>query len=201
MSLMQSNSSLWQLAKDRTRLPRLITGGKSAGRHGMVKQIMLINAALYGLYVVGNGPQNLIYRKYFTLEGSSSITSLQLCHFSHTSFWSFLINSGALYTLGNMHARKFGCGHFVGVIGCSAAAATVLGMMHVYNNNEQTIAGGMGITAGLVTYNAFANPSWFKWMRLHPYMWLTGLALYGAYGNDKAAIGGIAGGYLAFLLL
>ena len=175
--------------------------GKTCGRHGMIKRLVLINTVMFGAYTVMNGSEKMLYKKYFTLAGESSITSIPLCHFSHTNAFSFLFNSAALYTLGNMHARKYGCGHFVGVLGASCVAATALGLMHVYNNNEATIAGGMGATAGLVTYNAFKNPAWFKWMRLHPYMWLTALALYGAYGNDKAAIGGMAGGYVAFMLM
>ena len=81
------------------------------------------------------------------------------------------------------------------------AAASVLGAYHVFNHNEKTIAGGAAMTAGLVTYNAFKNPSFFTFMRLHPYTWLTALTLYGAYGNDKAVQGGIAGGFLALFLL
>ena len=34
-----------------------------------------------------------------------------------------------------------------------------------------------------------------------PLVLLSTLALYSAYNNDRACIGGIAGGYLAFLLL
>ena len=194
------NQPLWNLAKDKVRLPPMLTG-KTCGRHGMVKRLLLVNTVLFGGYCLMNGPQGMLFKKYFTLSGESSITSLPLCHFSNTNAISFLFNSAALYTIGNLHAKKFGCGHFVGVLGMSCAAATALGVMHVYNNNEPTIAGGMAATSGLVTYNAFKNPQWFKWMRLHPYMWLSALALYGAFGNDKAAIGGMAGGYLAFLLM
>ena len=79
--------------------------------------------------------------------------------------------------------------------------ATLLGVYHVYQNNEPTIAGGMSMTAGLITYNVFKNPQWFTMLRIHPYLWLAALTMYGSFGNDKAAIGGIAGGYLAFLFL
>ena len=59
----------------------------------------------------------------------------------------------------------------------------------------------MGGSAALITYNVFANGKWVNFMRIPPYVWLAALATYGAFGNDKAAIGGIAGGYLAFLFL
>ena len=87
------------------------------------------------------------------------------------------------------------------VFGLGCAAASVLGLMDVRNNAHQVIAGGMGGSAALITYNVFANGSWVNFMRVHPYLWLTALATYGAFGNDKAAVGGIAGGYLAFLFL
>ena len=200
MSLINVDSKLWGLAKDRLRLPRMITGHTS-GRHGMVKRLVQVSAGLYGAYFLASGPVGLMYKKHFTLQGDSSILSLPLCHFSHTNMATFLFNSGILWTIGNMHAKKFGCAHFTSVLGISCAAATALGVYHVMNNNEPTIAGGMAASAGLVTYNVFANPHWFKVMRLHPYSWVAAFALYGAFGNDKAAVGGIAGGYLAFLFL
>ena len=87
------------------------------------------------------------------------------------------------------------------VFGLGCGVASLLGLMDVRNNAHQVIAGGMGGSAALITYNCFANGGWMSFMRMHPYMWLTALAAYGAYGNDKAAIGGIAGGYLAFMFL
>ena len=57
----------------------------------------------------------------------------------------------------------------------------------------------MAGTAGLITYNYFANPQWLRFGNVNPMFWLAGLTVYGVYGEDKAAIGGIAGGYLAFL--
>ena len=61
----------------------------------------------------------------------------------------------------------------------------------------------MAGTAGLITYNAFANPQWFRFAGsygVNPMVWLALLTFYGGYCGDKAAVGGIAGGYLAFLL-
>ena len=81
----------------------------------------------------------------------------------------------------------------------STVTASVLGIAYLRKNNEEVIAGGMASSAGLITYNAFRNPQWFKFLRLHPLSWVGALALYGAY-YDKAAVGGVAGGYLAFLL-
>ena len=108
---------------------------------------------------------------------------------------------GVLWSVGNLHAKRFGCSHFVKVMGLSMVAGTALGLWSVMRNNEPTIAGGMAASAGLITYNVFANPHWFKLMNMHPYFWLVAGCMYGSFYNDKAAIGGIAGGYLAFMLL
>ena len=86
------------------------------------------------------------------------------------------------------------------VYGLSCALATVLGFMDVRKNAHEVIAGGMAGTAGLITYNCFANPAFFRFRHANPLFVLSGLALYAAFYNDKAAVGGIAGGYLAFLL-
>ena len=58
----------------------------------------------------------------------------------------------------------------------------------------------MASSAGLVTYNVMRNPNWFNFLRLPAVFWVAALALYGGFYNDKAAVGGVAGGYLAFLL-
>ena len=58
----------------------------------------------------------------------------------------------------------------------------------------------MASSAGLITYNCFRNPNWFKFARVPSLFWVVALAMYGGYYNDKAAVGGVAGGYLAFLL-
>ena len=133
-----------------------------------------------------SGPLALQYKKHMTLEGNSSILSLPLCHFSNTSPFSFLVNMSTIYFLGNLHAKHFGCAHFVTVMGISMLTATALGLYHIRHNNEPTIAGGMAITSGLITYNVFKNPNWFSFMRLHPYLWMTALVLYGSFENDKA---------------
>jgi hypothetical protein len=55
-------------------------------------------------------------------------------------------------------------------------------------------------TSGLITYNAFANPAWFRFAGVTPMAWLALLTFYGGCYGDKATVGGVAGGYLAFLL-
>ena len=56
----------------------------------------------------------------------------------------------------------------------------------------------MAPAAGLIAYNVFRNPGWFKYA-LSPMSLLVVMVMYGAFYNDRAAIGGIGMGYLAFI--
>ena len=87
------------------------------------------------------------------------------------------------------------------LLGLSALTASVLGVIDVRSNPRQVIAGSMAASAGLITYNLFQNAHWFRFTKLNPFMILALMTLYGVYWNDKAAIGGMAGGYLALYLL
>ena len=111
-----------------------------------------------------------------------------------------IFNSTVLWTIGNYHVKKYGCGRFAYLLGLSCLAGSALGLYEVRYNARKVISGSMAFSASLITYNVFANPHWFTILRIHPAFWLGGLALYGAYENDKACIGGIAAGYLALLL-
>ena len=196
-----ANKHLYQLAKAKIPLPSL-SNPMMAGvaRHGMIKQLVGLNVGFFAGYTLMTGPMGLIYKKYFTLDGNSSILSLPLCHFGHTSAISLLINSAALWTLGHWHVTKYGCTHFMTVVGLSCLLATALGAVEVRGDAQQQIAGGMAGTAGLISYSVFANPNWLMFKGMNPFIWLSLLTLYGAYGKDKAVVGGVAGGYLAFLL-
>ena len=87
----------------------------------------------------------------------------------------------------------------VSSLGC--AIASTLAVLHLRNNNtENVIAGATAGNAALITYNAIKNPAAFTYFRVHPLTWVAALSLYGVYNSDQAAMGGVAGGYLAFLL-
>lgn len=64
------------------------------------------------------------------------------------------------------------------------------------------MAGCIGGTSALITYNVFANPHWFNAVRFvpHPFVLLALLSIYGAQENDKGIIGGVMGGFAAFML-
>ena len=60
----------------------------------------------------------------------------------------------------------------------------------------------MAGSSALITYNLFCNPQWFNYVKYchHPMVLLALLTMYGTYTNDKAILGGVAGGYAAMTL-
>ena len=95
---------------------------------------------------------------------------------------------------------KYGCTHFMTVYGLSCILGSALGIMDARQNAHQVIAGGMAGSAGLITYNCFANPHFLRFRYAYPLLVLSALTYYAATSGDKAAVGGISAGYLAFLL-
>ena len=96
-------------------------------RHGVVKQLVGVNAVLFGGYFLANGPLGLIYKNHFTLGPNSSVLSVGLSHFGHTSTPAFLFNSFVLWTIGNYHAKQYGCTRLAKLLGLSCGIASVLG--------------------------------------------------------------------------
>ncbi len=83
-------------------------------------------------------------------------------------------------------------------MGASALGGSVLTGLYLRNHEDLVQAGGMSFSAGLIAYHAFKNPGWIKYgFKAIPLLSL--LVLYSGFYNDKAAIGGISAGYLAFL--
>ena len=148
----------------------------------MIKQLVALNAGLYGAYFIANGPIRTLYKQYLTLGSNSSILSVASCHLGHTSATMFALNSAVLWTIGNQHAHKYGCARLMKLIGFSCAVASVIGLHEVYHNGGQVINGGSAVSAGLVTYNLFRNPQWFHIIKVayHPMILLSLMAFYGA---------------------
>ena len=133
-----ANKHLYQLAKAKIPLPALNNPLMSGvARHGMIKQLVGLNVALYAGYSLMSGPMAHIYKKHLTLDANSSILSVPLCHIGHTSAISLLINSAALWTLGHWHVTKYGCTHFMTVFGLSCLLASLLGTAEVRTNASQ----------------------------------------------------------------
>ena len=93
----------------------------------------------------------------------------------------------------------YGCVHFLKLVSASALGGSFLTAVGLRNGAAtEAQAGAMAPAAGLIAYNIFRNPGWFKFF-LRPVPLLAALTLYGAFYGDRAAIGGISLGYLAFL--
>ena len=168
-------------------------------RSSTIKNLLYLNSAMYAYYLFGSGPQRLKYEHRFAAGPESSYLSLFNFHFSHTSLTQFLFTSGVLYTLGNYHVTAYGCNHFLRLFALSALGGSVLHAIGLQSGATQHVqAGAMAPAAGLIAYHVFRNPGWFQFF-LKPLPLLALLTLYGAFYGDRAAIGGISFGYLAFI--
>ncbi len=158
-----------------------------------------MNAGIFGYYTLASGPFKLQYERIFTAGPASSPESFAYFHFAHTSLVQLLFTSTVFYTLGNYHVAAYGASSFLTLFGASAIGGSVLtaqGILSGSSRNQQ--AGAMAPAAGVIAYHVFKNPNWFKFA-LRPIPLLAALTLYGAFAGDRAAIGGIGAGYLAFL--
>ena len=89
------------------------------------------------------------------------------------------------------------------VAGAGAIGASLLTAMAVSGDAKYSASGANGITAGLLAFHAFKTPkvfSSFKWARFTPLGWVALAMAYGIKCNDQGVLGGVAGGYLAFVI-
>ena len=164
-----------------------------------IKKLLLFNSAAYAAYLLSSGPAKLAHKSHFTAAPNSTFESLFLFHFSHTNLLQFLFTSTVFYTVGNYHVAAYGATHFFTLFGISAIGGTALTGLGLKSGQTDIYqAGAMAPAAGLITYNVFRNPGWFK-MFLRPVPLLAAIAFYGALYNDRAALGGLGASYLAFI--
>ena len=52
----------------------------------------------------------------------------------------------------------------------------------------------------MLTYTAFYGPGHISLLRVSPMAIVGATLLYGLYNNDKAVLGGLSAGYVAFVL-
>ena len=132
------------------------------------------------------------------MQATNNISSLITFHFANFSLPWLLFNSAILYTIGNYHVLKYGQAHFIKILALSATAGSFMSALAVHNDKNFIATGGISFSSGLIGYNAFKNPAWFKFA-LNPVSLIAALVLYSVFYNDRAALGGLGLGYAAFL--
>ena len=156
--------------------------------------------AFYGAYQLISGPNRMKLKRYFTVSPESGLQSLATFHLCHTSAWPLAVNLAALSTLGSFIARTQGVNSFVRLFGMGCAGASLAVAMDARSNDKQVQAGSMGASSAMLAYTVFKHPGFFALMKFQPIS-LVALALtYGIYMDDKAIVGGLSAGYLAFFL-
>ena len=186
----------------------LLTQGSSAlvkrlpihrPRDTLIKKLLYLNAGVFAFYTISSGPRKVNMQKVYTSGPVSTYESLFFMHFTHTNFFQLLFTSTVFYTIGNYHIGAYGAQHFIRLFAASAIGGSLLTLAGLKSGSLTSHqAGSMAPAAGLITYNIFRNPGWFKAF-LRPVPLLFALALYGAFWGDRCTFGGMSVGYLAFL--
>ncbi len=86
------------------------------------------------------------------------------------------------------------------LLGLTVVGSGLFAFVDARHKQEKSYIGGLGVSAGLLTYAAFSQPAHLLMLRFAPMTLLGASLLYGFYNDDKAVLGGIATGYAAFLL-
>ena len=160
----------------------------------------LMSMGLYGWYLSTSGPSRLFYTRTFTLQPEAGVLALPLSNFCPTSFLGAFAGSVSLATIGSLVLKTRGLSAFAAVVGASCAGASLFACLDMRHNQNRAYAGGMGMGAGLLTYTAFTHPHVLNFVRFTPMTLVFAAVAYGFYYRDMSVIGGISGGYLAFLL-
>ena len=103
-------------------------------------------------------------------------------------------------SLGSYICKTRGSGTFLQVLGLSALGASLAVATDARSNINQVQAGGLGLSAGMMTYGVYRSPAYFALWRFQPLTYMTLILAYGLFYDDKAVIGGLAAGYAAFLM-
>merc|ERR1712166_287484 len=106
----------------------------TAERPTIIKGLISLNLAFYGIYNLSSGPARTRMRNYMTLQPESGPQALLMMHTSHTSLLPMLFNCGVLATLGASHITHMGCSHFSLIFGASCAAGALFAGMDMRNN-------------------------------------------------------------------
>ena len=85
------------------------------------------------------------------------------------------------------------------ILGASAVAGSLLNGLYSINNRDAYSSGAVGLSAGLLTYNIFKNPGWFRILP-GPAGLFAALGFYSIYYHDRVAFGGLGLGWLAFII-
>ena len=156
--------------------------------------------AFFGIYSLVSGPAQMQMKRKFTVSESSSLQSLLTFHLCHTNPVNLAVNLGFLGTFGAYHYRTMGRRSFITLFAIGSIVASIAVYADARTNSKQVQAGSFGGSMALLTHTAFRNPAYFGLMRIAPLSMVAGAAAYGIYFDDAAIVGGIIGGYSAFLL-
>ena len=163
-------------------------------------KVVSFSVGSYLVYKLANGPSQLRYERYLTLQPESKFTGLLAYNFFHTDAMSLAFNMAVMSSLGRYTYQTMGQNKFIQLFGMGALGSALFCGVTAYRYSDFSAAGMMGPSAALISYHFFANPSWIKVWHFNPTMCFALFVFYSFLYNDQAALGGLSAGYLAFLM-
>lgn len=111
-----------------------------------------------------------------------------------------MFNCGVLATIGSQLLLANGPSAFMRLFMISAGASSVFAAASMRHKPTKSYAGGIGVSAGLITYCAFSAPHLLRMFRLSPMVFVAATMLYGIVNEETAVLGSMGATYAAFLM-
>ena len=165
-----------------------------------VRVLLSANIGLFAFYHLQAGPSKIRLSKDFTLQPESGPQALLTYHFLHKNIVPLAFNTAVLFTVGSSLCLANGNARFVRLLAMGAATSSLFAAMNIRNDATATQCGGLGLSATMITYSAFACPGRLAALNMAPALWAPLFLSYAFYCNDKSVLGGALAGYTAFLL-
>ena len=164
-----------------------------------IRAMMALNFGVFAFYHLQPGPTKVRLSKDFSLQPESGPQALLTYHFFHKNIVPLAFNTAVLLTVGSSLCLSHGNARFLRLVGMGALTSSLFAAVNIYGDATATQAGGLGISASLITYASFAYPGKLAALRLAPGLWAPVFLSYALYNNDKSVLGGALAGYVAFL--
>jgi membrane associated rhomboid family serine protease len=178
----------------------LIKNSPSAiARPTPIRIMMTANFTIFALYHLSSGPTKVRLSKDFSLQPASGPQALLSYHFFHKNLVPLAFNTAVLLTVGSSLCIANGNARFLRLVALGGVTSSLFAAMSIHGDATATQAGGLGLSATMITYAAFADAGRLAPLRLHPALWAPLFLSYAFYCNDKSVLGGALAGYFAFL--
>lgn len=103
-------------------------------RATLIKQILSVNLAFYGIYKLSSGPTQVRLARDLTLQAESGPQTLFTYHFCHTSLLPLVFNCGVMATVGHKTLNHHGSARFIRLLAVCALGSASFAAYDIRNN-------------------------------------------------------------------